>query len=141
MAAFLDWVGANRNDPRRAARSIECYGDGDRDAGWCEGFCNGFAGTAGTTTCTVRFWKADPRAARFDALSVPGPLDCSDLGETNDRVQAGPDVGCSLRSPAGMRATINRRDKMHPSIFVVTAEYLGRDRAFASVAPPTIPVK
>lgn len=129
LSAFLSWVGAHRSDPRKAAPKATCYGPGDPDEGWCLGVCDGFKG-GGAMMCTVKYWKANPRAARFDAAMVPAAVDCSDLGETTDRAQKGPDIGCKLTSPphAGLHAVINRRAGWASAVFLVTSEYLERDR-------------
>lgn len=130
LSAFLPWVGAHRANPRKAAPEAKCYGKGEADAGWCEGFCEGIE-LGGSASCIVRYWKTDPRAVRFDAISVSGSIDCGDLDSAASSAQNGADIGCKLAAPglSGMRAMINRRGGSTSAVFVMTPEYIERDRA------------
>lgn len=132
LSAFLPWVGAHRATPRKAAPEAKCFGKGEADAGWCEGFCQGIE-LGGSASCIVRYWKADPRAVRFDAISVSGSIDCGDLDSAASRSQNGADIGCRLAAPglSGMRALINRRGGSTSAVFIMTPEYLERDRAMS----------
>lgn len=117
---FVAWASEQRGKAPKAVAEPKCKPDG-----WCSGFCKGF--TSSSAFCAARYWKADPRAASFDFSMVPGPLSCTDLAnDAKERGRTAQDVGCTLSS--GMLALINLRGGTSNAVFVVTPEYLERDK-------------
>lgn len=116
---FVSWASANRDKATKAVSGPNCKPDG-----WCSGFCNSFKSTE--AFCSVRYWKADPRAVSFDIGMVPGPLTCTDLAaDAQQRGRNAQDVGCIL--PSGQIGMINLRGGKMNSVFVSTPEYLEHD--------------
>jgi hypothetical protein len=120
---FLAWVGQNCSDARGAAPNAKCYGKGEPDRGWCEGFCNGFV-SDDAIICIVRYRETDPRAVRFDAQSVPGALSCADLGGVAVG-KAAPDLVCMFATQPlkDMHVVINRRGGTTSTVFVMSSQY------------------
>lgn len=134
LGAFFTWALEHRAAPDKTLKKRTCYKPGDPDAGWCDS-----SGPAieGTNFSSVRYWKDDPTAARFEVLSVDGRAYCENFGAfTNKRVKKlGTDltaISCKLSGKFdGMTVLIKQtqREPTSASVFLMTQKYLERDKA------------
>lgn len=131
---FLDFVAQNRAAPDRAAAAPTCDAP---PAGAPKGkekdrFCTA-ARVAGPYTLSVRYWEADPTAARF-TTTPEDPVDCAGLGSVVAKTWGVPAVGgktaersrCTLGGPlTGLTAVVSKAEKADVHVF--SASYVERD--------------
>ena len=141
VGLFQQWVATNRTTPDRAGATVKCEGeDDDALKKSKERFCTRERAMVGRTDkFIVRYWEKEPQLARFEFAS-PEPLTCDNLGPSQVVKQlAIPAIGgkvatrthCQINGGvlAGMQALATQANNAPQYVF--SAEYLGKDPAFA----------
>lgn len=136
---YLDFVGANRAAPERAAAAPACDAPPEgapppKPGTEKDRFCTSTR-TAGTHAITVRYWEATPAAFKF-TTTPDDPVDCAALGGTPEKTWGVPAVGgktaqrsrCALGGPlAGLTAVVSGAAKADVHVF--SPGYLEKDPA------------
>ena len=142
VAAFTQWVAGHRAAPEGASQVVTCeFDDDEKIKKSKERFCTRSRSLAnGKYSFEVRYWEADPKAARF-TFQAPMPVDCGQLGASTTVRQwqvaamngkTATRTRCSITSGAlsGLQvlATAASNAKQH----VFSPEYLQHDPGFSA---------
>lgn len=144
LKLFLGWVAQNRRAPQNASAEPVCDGSDDEAAPAVPGkkpseerLCTATR-QAGSHEFSVRYWEAEPEAARF-TVKIPDLTSCAELGAKNP-IRTWPVAATEGRTTqrsrcefttgalAGLHAVLSQAQ--NSELYVFSPAYLDRDPTY-----------